>query len=224
MKTFNIITRVLSILTALTALVLFIFFNKSEGKYFGSTLSVLISSIAIFLVTYIPKFLSNRNIVISKLMFGIILLSFIFSMGGGFIFRFYVIFNYYDTIIHFINGAILVIVVFVIVYFYAEEPDKHIIPIILISVLGAISLGTLWEIYEFLVDSIFTGSNMQRFQDVKTGIDFVGQRALKDTMVDLIVDTLGAILGGLLLYMDSISKKEFINSIILREIKVENNN
>lgn len=217
MKTFNIITRVFSILTAILALVLFIFFNKSEGELIGSTMSVLISSTAIFLVTYIPKFLSDRNITISKPMFAIILLSFIFSMGGGFIFRFYVIFNYYDTIIHFINGAILVIVAFVIVYYYAEDPEKHTTPIILISVLAAISLGTIWEIYEFLVDSIFSGSNMQRFQDVKTGIDFVGQRALRDTMVDLIVDTLGAILGGLFLYMDSISKRQFINSIILIE-------
>ena len=46
----------------------------------------------------------------------------------------------------------------------------------------AITIGALWEIFEFAMDQVF-GLNMQ-----KTG--------LVDTMWDLIVDTLGAGLGA----------------------------
>ena len=46
----------------------------------------------------------------------------------------------------------------------------------------ALSIGTLWEIFEFAMDQTF-GTNMQ-----KSG--------LMDTMTDLIVDTIGAALGA----------------------------
>lgn len=216
MKTTNIIIRVTSILTILAALYLAIFHGKTEGELIGSTITVIISSLMIFFVTYIPSFLKKRNIIMSKTFYILILTSIVFTMGGGFVFRFYVIFNYYDTIIHFFNGMILVIVVFVMLHFFAEEPNKYIIPIVVVSMLAAVSLGTLWEIYEYAVDLIVTGSNMQRFQDVHSGIDFIGQAALKDTMVDLIVDTLGAILAGGLLFLDFRRGNKFINKIILK--------
>jgi hypothetical protein len=53
----------------------------------------------------------------------------------------------------------------------------------LISFCLALSIGTLWEIFEFAMDQLF-GLNMQ-----KSG--------LIDTMWDLIVDTFGASLGAL---------------------------
>ncbi len=222
MKIFNWTTRIFSILTILAALYLVIFHGKTEGELIGSTIVVVFSSLAIFFVTYVPSILKRRNIIMSKQLYILMLLAFIFTMGGGFVFRFYQIFSYYDTIIHFLNGMNLVILVFVLLYYFVEESKDYMVPIIFVSVLAAISLGTLWEIYEYLVDLLIKGSNMQRFQDVKTGIDFIGQRALKDTMIDLIVDTVGAILMGALLYVDSIRHKKFINKIILK--KELNNN
>ncbi len=222
MKTINKIIRVFSILTILAALYLVIFHGKTEGELIGSTINVVISSLAIFFVTYVPSMLKKRDIIMSKQLYILMLVAFLLTMGGGFVFRFYQIFNYYDTIIHFLNGMNLVIFVFVLLYYFAKEPKRHIIPIIFVSILAAISLGTLWEIYEYFVDLLVTGSNMQRFQDINTGIDFVGQLALKDTMVDLIVDTVGAILMGALLYVDSIRHNKFINKIILRKEVEEN--
>lgn len=219
MKFINNVLRIFSVLAILTALSLLIFFNKSEGELIGSTISVFMSSIAIYLVTYLPNILKKNDMEISPTLYWIILLSILFSMGGGFIFRFYIIFNYYDTIIHFLNGGIIVVIAFAVIKYFVKDSNDHIPVIIVVAVLVSLSLGTLWEIFEFTVDNIFVGSNMQRYQDVQTNIPFIGQDALKDTMIDLIVDTLGAILAGIILFMDSIRNKKLINKITLSKIE-----
>ena len=217
MKVINNILRVLSVIAVIVAILVNIVFESNDKILIGSTISVFMSSLAIIIVTYIPSYLLKKDIVMSKTLYAITLSSIVLTMGGGFTFRFYEIFNYYDTIVHFLNGGILVIIIFTITYYFAKDPKNNILPIVLLSVLGAISLGTLWEIYEFAIDGLFAGSNMQRFKDVNTGIEFIGRTALKDTMVDLIVDTIGAILGGILLYMDALRRGKLINSIILRK-------
>jgi len=217
LKVINNILRVLSVIAVIVAILVNIVFESNDKILIGSTISVFMSSLAIIIVTYIPSYLLKKDIVMSKTLYAITLSSIVLTMGGGFTFRFYEIFNYYDTIVHFLNGGILVIIIFTITYYFAKDPKNNILPIVLLSVLGAISLGTLWEIYEFAIDGLFAGSNMQRFKDVNTGIEFIGRTALKDTMVDLIVDMIGAILGGILLYMDALRRGKLINSIILRK-------
>jgi hypothetical protein len=53
----------------------------------------------------------------------------------------------------------------------------------------AVTLGVLWEIFEYLVDLLWPHANMMSRE---TGIH--------DTMHDLIVDTIGAIIVGLMGY------------------------
>ena len=55
----------------------------------------------------------------------------------------------------------------------------------------ALTVGVLWEIYEFTFDSLL-GMNMQKFR-LEDGSELVGRAALRDTMKDLIVDFLGAL-------------------------------
>jgi hypothetical protein len=69
--------------------------------------------------------------------------------------------------------------------FMLFEGDRYAAPawaVAFVSFCFALSIGTLWEIFEFAMDQIF-GLTMQ-----KSG--------LTDTMWDLIVDTLGASLGA----------------------------
>ena len=54
--------------------------------------------------------------------------------------------------------------------------------------------GALWEIWEFVTDLIMDG-NSQKFDG------FIGQEALKDTMLDIIADAIGGILGSLFLIL-----------------------
>lgn len=222
MKTINRILRVFSVLAVLTAVLLLIFFNKGEGELIGSTGTVIISSFLIYFATYIDSILTKRNMKISNTLYLILLLTTFLSVGGGFIFRFYIIFNYYDTVIHFLNGGIIVIIAFAVLKYFARDDNKHTASLIIVAVLVSISLGTIWEIYEFAVDSIVDGSNMQRFRNVHDAEElWEGQKALMDTMVDLIVDTLGAILAGFILYIDKKNGRKFINKISFEHI--ENN-
>lgn len=223
MKVTNFIIRVFVILTTTAALLLFFFVDDYENSALGSTVSVLISGIAILLVTYLPQIFKKRNIEMSKSLYIILLTTILLSMGGGFIFRFYEVFNYYDTVVHFLNGGIIVVIAFVIVRFLANNDKSRLPVMIFIAILVSISLGTVWEIYEFAVDLIIEGSNMQRWGEVGSLIPKPkeGQAALKDTMIDLTVDTLGAILAGLLIYMDYLKGSKFIDKVKLAKIEVE---
>ena len=54
----------------------------------------------------------------------------------------------------------------------------------------ALSIGALWEIYEFSGDALF-GLNMQKYR-LSDGSLLEGNMALADTMYDIIIDTIGA--------------------------------
>jgi len=69
----------------------------------------------------------------------------------------------------------------------------------------AVSIGVIWEIYEFTVDSI-AGLNMQKYI-LESGEYLSGREALFDTMKDLIVDSLGALVSSVAGYI-SIKRKD----------------
>jgi hypothetical protein len=77
----------------------------------------------------------------------------------------------------------------------------------LFAFMFALGLGALWEIFEFAMDSIF-GLNMQ-----KSG--------LVDTMWDLIVDTVGALIIALLgfSYLSKARNVSFLERWIARFIQ-----
>lgn len=59
----------------------------------------------------------------------------------------------------------------------------------------AFAVGALWEIYEYILDGLF-GYNMQKFL-LADGTPLVGHAALNDTMKDLIVDGVGALIASI---------------------------
>ena len=60
----------------------------------------------------------------------------------------------------------------------------------------SVSLGSIWEIYEFSADGLF-GMNMQKFM-LADGTVLAGHAALADTMKDIIVDVLGSLLASVI--------------------------
>jgi hypothetical protein len=95
-----------------------------------------------------------------------------------------------DSVLHFLGSILLGILGLIIVYSLSngKKVNLHLVPffISLFSLTFAVSLGVLWEIYEFAVD-YFLGFNMQ-----ETG--------LVDTMWDLIIDFFGAFLVSVITY------------------------
>lgn len=78
----------------------------------------------------------------------------------------------------------------------------------------ALAVGALWEIYEFSFD-LLLGLNMQKFI-TSDGTVLVGQQALMDTMKDLIVDALGALLASSIGYFSLKGKKKWIHSVSMK--------
>lgn len=85
----------------------------------------------------------------------------------------------------------------------------------------AVTIGVLWEIYEFSFDAIL-GLNMQKFRTA-VGEELMGRAALFDTMKDLIVDTVAAFFVSAVTFI-SRRKKQLISARILANTHNDKNN
>ena len=98
----------------------------------------------------------------------------------------------------------------------------HLSPIFvaIFSFCFAVTLGALWEIYEFSFDGLL-GLNMQKFA-LENHVALVGREALKDTMKDIIVDCLGAFTVSLIGYISLRYKKGWYENFLIK-IPKDNN-
>ncbi len=102
----------------------------------------------------------------------------------GEVFDFYERFWWWDMAMHGTSAVAFGLIGFVFV-FMMFQGDRFAAPHLQLSFLAfcfAITIGTTWEIFEFAMDQLF-GFNMQ-----KSG--------LMDTMGDLVIDALGALVGA----------------------------
>jgi hypothetical protein len=103
--------------------------------------------------------------------------------------RYYERITWWDQALHVASGLLLGVLGFLLVYVLNANKriDLHLRPgfVALFAFLFAVSVGTLWELFEFAMDSFF-GMNMQKTR-------FNDPSGLTDTMWDLFVDMLGAL-------------------------------
>jgi len=146
----------------------------------------------VLLLTLVPAFLLRRYRVYIPPEFQLISAAFIFlSLFLGSALDLYYHFWWWDIALHAGSGFLLGIVGF-LTLFLLNQTDRipaGIRPAFLcfFGVTFAVFLGVLWEIFEFAVDLIVPHANMMSWE---TGAG--------DTIVDLIVDTLGAVIVGLM--------------------------
>lgn len=138
---------------------------------------------SIIVLTFVPSMMGRRFGVYIPPEFELLAILFIFaSLFLGEVRGYYTRFWWWDALLHASSGFLLGIVGFLLVYALNQKElgNLGLRPsfVALFAFTFSLSLGALWEIFEFGMDQIF-GLNMQ-----KSG--------LVDTMWDLIVDTLGA--------------------------------
>lgn len=154
-------------------------------------------TIGIIIVTLVPLFLSKFFRVFIPPEFVLLAIAFVFaSLFLGEIRGYYSRFWWWDIALHSCSGILLGIIGFLLVHVLNETKDigVHMKPgfVAFFAFLFAVGIGALWEIFEFSMDSFF-GMNMQK--------EMLGDPSgLTDTMWDLIVDTLGALVIALLGY------------------------
>lgn len=156
-----------------------------EQQWINAFLVVLIMAIALA-----PVVLGRRFRVYVPPEFQVLAIVFVFaSLFLGEIQGYYGRIWWWDIALHTSSGLLMGILGFLLVYVLneSEHVDVHMRPrfVALFAYLFAVSVGTLWEIFEFAMDQI-VGTNMQKPM-------FGDTSGLTDTMWDMIVNSLGAI-------------------------------
>lgn len=155
---------------------------------------------AFLATTFIPNILKRLHFEINDVIYFIFILFMSAHFLLGEIFGFFAIVPWWDSALHTFSGVLLTFISFSLISLMNESGNKNFKLNIYFTVLFAFALtltiGAIWEIVEFSIDSWF-GTNMQRayesLVDGSRGTALVGQSALADTMKDLILDASGSL-------------------------------
>lgn len=157
---------------------------------------MLIQCVLGLAVMIIPSAIERKwNISIPNYMYVLYFVFLYCAIYLGEVHSFYYLIPYWDNILHAFSGAMLGALGYAIVIMLnnAKEVTLQISPffVAVFAFCFALTIGTVWEIYEYLVDSAF-GLNMQKYI-LEDGTLLAGQKALQDTMEDIIVDAVSAL-------------------------------
>lgn len=144
---------------------------------------IAFEAIIVLISFYIPSIIEKRLQVDLPGELEILIVFFLVaSLFLGEVQNFYELFWWWDIFLHTISGIILGLAGFLILFslYIRKRLQMSAFLLSIFAFSFALALGTVWEIFEFIMDSTF-GFNMQ-----KSG--------LVDTMWDLIVDALGALI------------------------------
>ncbi len=165
----------------------------------GLILSVLeqqwlnvVLTITVLTMTALPAVMERRFHVQIPAEFELLAILFVFaSLFLGEVRGYYLRFWWWDIVLHTGSGLMLGLTGFLLVYILnqTDRIQLHMNPgfVALFSFAFAMGAGAIWEIFEFGMDNLF-GLNMQ-----KSG--------LRDTMWDLIVDAIGALIFSVTGYL-----------------------
>ena len=166
---------------------------------------MLLECILGIVVIHLPAFLEKKfSFEIPKTLYIMYLIFLYCAITLGEVRNFYYIVPHWDTILHgfssLMSGAFGFMVVDIL------NKDKHttfnlspMFVAVFAFCFGA-TIGTVWEIYEYSFDAIL-GLNMQKFR-LEDGTELIGHAALSDTMKDIIVDSIGALLASIIGYFN----------------------
>lgn len=167
--------------------------QRVKSDYVLMVLQCLFGAIVIFL----PEKVEDRFEVRIPNLIKIIYIIFLFlAIYLGEVRNFYFRVPHWDNILHFfsatMSGALGFFLVDYLNGFDKLNLDLSPFFVSFFAFCFSVTVGAIWEIYEFLADGIL-GTNMQKFITFQ-GEVLVGREAISDTMEDIIVNTLGALL------------------------------
>lgn len=164
---------------------------------------MLVQCMTAILVMFLPSALERRfRLEIPNYMV-VLYFAFLYcAVYLGEVRNFYYAAPHWDTILHGFSGAMLGALGFVLVNLLNDAPSvkMSLSPgfVAFFAFCFALACGAVWEIYEYLMDGLLH-MNMQHFA-IEDGTPLMGRAALLDTMKDLIVDALGALVIAVIGY------------------------
>jgi uncharacterized membrane protein YjdF len=174
------------------------------GALLGGKWMVAFTCVMALVLTFLPAIASRNMKIFLPVEFELTVVIFIYlTVFLGEVHNYYTRFWWWDLLLHGCSGIVLGFVGFLILFVLYEEGKVKARPgtIAFFSVCFALAMGTMWEIFEYTMDTMF-GFNMQR-------------SGLVDTMSDLIVDLIGALVTSAFgyLYLKGEKSRLFENSI-----------
>lgn len=177
------------IITNLVRIILIVLFIIGIiTREYGQFLVIILT----FILTYYPSILAKRFGVYLPARLELVITLFIFAAQVlGEVGDFYNKIPWWDTMLHTTSGVILGLVGFLFVYLLNEKGDANVnlspVFVVIVAFCFALTMGVFWEFFEYGADRLL-GYNMQKFR-------MPGQDGLVDTMNDLIVDAVGALVA-----------------------------
>ena len=175
----------------LTVVIVMLFVTSSLSNLFNRNYVNFATAAATLVIIFlIPAAVSKLHIRFPQNIW-MIMIIYVFSANYlGTINSFYDRFWWWDIVLHALSGVIIGTIGYLLIFVINRKFDKD---IKLTPAMAAIftfsfslSLGSVWEIYEFLMDHIF-------------GL-FMQKGSLVDTMLDIIADAAGALISSLLAF------------------------
>lgn len=189
---------------------------------------VLANAILMLIASFLPSILERAWKVEIPSFMEILFIVFCFlSLILGEIANFYSYFYGWDSMLHASSGVLITSLGFIVLNTLnkSDHISSKMSPIFvcIFAFSFSLAIGALWEIVEYVLDSI-NGTNMQRYRDnFNETILFCGREALKDTMKDIILDATGSFIVAIIGYIDLKCHKVFVPKLVLesKEIKKE---
>jgi len=170
-------------------------------------------------VMFLPSALERRlRIAIPGFMYVLFVVFLYAAIYLGEIRSFYYRIPHWDVILHGFSGLMLGALSFSMVTLLndADKVKCSLSPasVAVFAFCFAVAMGVVWEFYEFFLDGLL-GLNMQKFA-LEDGQELIGRAALVNTMGDLIVDAIGAIVMSAVGYVSVKYRKGWIARMLMK--------
>lgn len=190
-------------------------YRRIKGDYVLMLTQCVLGVLAMFLPSILSK---QAHLVIPSNMLIVYAVFMYCAVFLGEVRRFYYIVPHWDTILHTFSGGVLGALgfSFITILNKTERIPVNLSPVFIavFTFCFGITLGVLWEFYEFICDGILH-TNMQKFA-LETGELLSGRGALIDTMKDLFVDAAGTLAISVIGYCSLKFRKGWIDGLLLK--------
>lgn len=200
--------------------------NNLDGRVKSDYVLMLMQCLLGIIALWLPSLITKKfKLEIPNKMYYFYVVFLYGAIFLGEIRNFYYRFEYWDLILHTLSSVMIGFLGFSVVDILNHDNENVKLNAFFVAFFAfcfAVTLGGMWEIYEFVSDGILN-TNMQKFA-IQKGIDLTGRKALVDTMEDLIVDGIGAFAASLVGYISLKYDKNYLNSVLIKLHKKKKTN
>ncbi len=197
--------------------------NTTENSVLRTEYILMIVQAVLGIISInIPKFLMEKYSF--DVPYSILILYTVFLFCAiylGEIRRFYSHVDLWDDILHCFSSIMTGFFGFMLVYIINRTKDEKLavkmspIFVAMFAFCFSLTIGAVWEIYEFSLDH-FMNLNMQKYR-LDDGTALIGHTAVVDTMTDIIIDAIGSLLASVFGYFSIKRKRGWINEYLSGE-------